>query len=904
MTAAPLSLDHRVSLMHSNLSPVVTEFLNTHFAKAQDTANAERLLLKLESDQNDLAKQREELQVWLAEKTVRAASKTEGVLQALSTVAEHIERAQDKAASATANMQPMVGELAALAAEVARVERVRLYVERLLELEHLVGNFEDTMAEAVAFMQPLGAVSPQASAASEASSKKLEVLAAAVSAFSSAVGAVAAIAHSKPHWKKLRLSADVRIDRAAAALRPLLLQSYRDSLHALGWPPGLGGKVSANALAGASGQKRRQFEDSFVALTALQGAERLRLTALKQQAGGAGGGGGGSMEPGVQSQEAGQAVLWSFQELVTPLAAKAEPHFARWVDTPEWVFALVVRVTKAHVTTIDAALQPLLERAGLAGASAREEWVRAMARLPAVHLRSKALPEYVRQVEGEPSYSGRGAAMWLHTVDQALAFDAQMRGLAVGAWAGSLRNDLGFSLEAVASSVEPALDVLAERGDWLQLWASIEVEESLHKVRAALDSDGAWGLAPAFAAGDALAAALAAGGNAVDLPVSGTEFRPPACAEAVLGITRLAFERCRTLTRGEHRLAFVQAVGGPLAATLVDALLKRAREVEALTALADVSAMVKVCGCANAAHYAAHTLQEWGEELFFVDLQDCRDRQPQEGDGWELLDDDGDDAVAGPAATEGMLAAGAAGGGRTFFDAEVAECKSFYRAWVAKVVAAVVRGFDARSTEYVRNKRRWQDLALSDLRALDFRAAEPASSVDAGGLHALQQPQQQPGGGDSSAGLELSPALVETVVTLGEQLTVLEGALDARLFLDLWRAVAGKLDEHLMSAVVGAVDFSNAGAQQFAADVRALFSVFGRFCERPSSFFKGLREALLLLQLEEGKALALLHSLSDTETWQASDGSDTRAGSRILEAHSIASLPPAVVERILRRRQL
>ena len=343
------------------------------------------------------------------------------------------------------------------------------------------------------------------------------------------------------------------------------------------------------------------------------------------------------------------------------------------------------------------------------------------------------------------------------------------------------------------------------------------------------------------------------------------EFRPCPAAELVLEVMWDGIGRCRTVEAPPHQLAFVRAAAAPLADDFCRELLTRARVVEASTALADTDSMTAVATLLSAAHFCEHRLREWGEDVFFLELRQWDDRV--RGDGG------GEEGAGTGSGTEGMV-----------FDDEVDQFLAFQRDWLAKIVGAIVRGFEARCADYLRNKRRWEE--MDRWQGESFSMERQVSSQFLAEVEAV----------------DVSPSLAEALSVLARQLSGLKATLDNGLFSQVWRKVVQSLDRFVMEGVVvGDAVFSNAGGRQLAADLRGLFFVFSICTTRPHNFFKTLRDAALLLLMDAHEAAALLNVMSVSAV--GSDTEEMQAGiAAIGRKHGIVRMPPREVVRVLRQR--
>ena len=91
---------------------------------------------------------------------------------------------------------------------------------------------------------------------------------------------LAIVAKSRLQWSCLVTTVDVRVDRAVAVLRPLVIADYHTLLTSLGWPPSLATNVGVNDQGGTPklsnplfemhGNVKEQYGESFLALSTLQ----------------------------------------------------------------------------------------------------------------------------------------------------------------------------------------------------------------------------------------------------------------------------------------------------------------------------------------------------------------------------------------------------------------------------------------------------------------------------------------------------------------------------------------------------------------------------------------------------------------------------------------------------------
>ncbi|CAM6101483.1 unnamed protein product [Calypogeia fissa] len=784
------------------------------------------------------------------------------------------------------NRRSMVEELEALASEVARVERMRLYAESVLKLEQLVGDLEASIA--------MISSSGRATAQIGSSAASLRITRA-VQRMQITESAMAEIARA--HWNSLVSAVDLRVDRVAAILRPAAIADHRGVLISIGWPPPLsatsgGGPKLANPLLQMGEVQELKYCQSFMALTTLQAVQQSRRErqlkeykiSMQEVASPSGSEFSTYHSDGARRKtRSSHASLWAVEELISPMSSKAETHFLRWTTKPELVFALAYRIAQEYADVIDDFLQPLIDKAKVAGYSAREEWIFSVVDMASNFLRAHVLPGLANDLRDEGGAGSVGAALWLHIVDQALAFDSRMKSLAMRTGSlfqeGSNEEDQSENLDNLSGPVTLSISAIADQPEWLALWAKLELADVLVKLRVDLQTDIAWTLRSKSPA----SAGLPGGDYQEAYGPSVTnigDFLPPSGADFVLSSMSAITDRCRTLLEPQQQYKFIEIGVMPIAGEYLEDLLRRCMEVEASTALAEEDSMVKVATCLNAARYCEHALQEWGEDIFFLELLEVK-YEDSEG-AFELL--------------EGSL-----------FHEEIEKLKYFRQDWIGRLVAAISRGFDARCREYLRNKKRWLETGkgVGDLDG-HFNVSEIG---DREKLSLRQFDLLDENYVNILKGFDVSASLVEALAVLQSQLRTLRVALDNAIFFELWRSLATELDQLLVNSVIlSGAKFSEHGGWQFAADIQALFLVFKPYCVRPSGFFKTTHDAVRLLTLPSQAATAILQTMTPSPG-QFRDVVELPqqkllASTESLKEYGVRKLPPPLAQRILNCRVL
>ncbi|KAE9445546.1 hypothetical protein C3L33_22557, partial [Rhododendron williamsianum] len=529
-------------------------------------------------------------------------------------------------------------ELPSLAKEVARVETVRMYAGREKMMKRKRG------AECWLLMF---AVSLQ------------DTRLLAIKALKLAEDVLASITKTRPQWARLISAVDHRVDRALAILRPQAIADHRGLLTSLGWPPTLSTlsfsdshatKQAAvqNPLFTMEGDLKHQYCENFIALCSLQELQRRRKSRQLE---------------GHNREVALHQPLWAIEELVNPMSIASQRHFSKWVDKPEFIFALVYKITRDYVDSMDELLQPLVDEAMLSGYSCREEWISAMVSSLSTYLAKEIFPICISQLDevNDTGIRSQGSISWLHLIDLMIAFDKRVQSLvAQTGILTSLQED--GNLQKISS-----LSVFCDRPDWLDLWAEIELNDIFDKLNPEMENERNWS-------------------TKIQGVLSGVEdYKSPAISSAFLRRLSSVVDRSRSLPTISLRSRFIQLTGVPIVRKFMDCLLLRCQEAEGLTALTDDDALIKVTKSINAAHYFESILKEWCEDVYFLEM----------GLNHQLESSSIEWSVEGD--------------GNGIFDEEIGKLQEFRREWVEMLSTVVFRGFDARCRDYIKNKKQWQE---------------------------------------------------------------------------------------------------------------------------------------------------------------------------------------------------
>ncbi|KAL8171453.1 hypothetical protein V2J09_023257 [Rumex salicifolius] len=544
-------------------------------------------------------------------------------------------------------------ELHSLAKEVRRVHTVRNYAEIALKLDQSVGDIEDAVTAVMNVQRKRSAKNSEESCLGAINSLKL------------VENILASVAETYPRWSRLVSAVDNRVDRALAILRPQTIADYRALLSSLGWPPPLSGLSSAdidtrktsdspNPLLNMHGEIKKKYFENFVALCNLQELQQRRKSRQLE---------------GHNRDIAMHQPLWAIEELLNPIFLVCQQHFTKWIDKPEFIFALVYKITRDYVEPLDDLLQPLIDEASLKGYSCREEWVAALVNSLATYLAEEIFTGYVSQMseENETDVQTQARIAWLHLVDLMIAFDKKVQSLIQHSGiVTSLQED--ENLQRIST-----LSVFCDRPDWLHLWTEIELGDILCKLKPEIDNERNWTNPH----------------GATHFP--GTEdYKSPVISSIFLQQISSVIERSRSLPTTATRYRYVHSIGAPIIQKLLECWLTKCLEAEGLTALVTDDALIKVTTSINSTHHLESVLREWSEDLSFLEI------------GLEQ-----DDQLGSPI-QESSPREGLEEPLSTMFDAEIGKVEEFRREWVDKIITIILRGFDALVRDYAKNRKQWQ----------------------------------------------------------------------------------------------------------------------------------------------------------------------------------------------------
>ncbi|KAF8779814.1 hypothetical protein HU200_002076 [Digitaria exilis] len=769
-----------------DFNPGVRRFLDARFSSAADLATAADVEAEIRGRCAELEALVSDLSVRILEAATAYSSCREAAGSALRGVGDELRALKASISSGAGEEvegeteQMQFEQLPALASEVARMEMVREYAEMALKLDSLVGDVEDAVSSSVTGkLKSVGNNSERTHHSAIGYLRNIEDL-------------LALVTTTRPQWTHLLSAVDHRVDRSLAILRPQAIVDHRALLSSLGWPPSLSGsKFSSidsgkqaeivNPLFSMTGDLKSKYSESFLSLCNLQELQKRRKA--RQLKG---------HNLGNQLRQP----LWVIEELVNPISAAAQRHFSKWDEKPEFVFALAYKMIRDFVDSMDEILQPLVDKAKLIGYSCREEWISGLVIALSTYLAKEIFPKQIELLQ-ESSSSDAGCTpyqarvSWLSLVDLMISFDKRTQDLMSGTGLLlTVKDDENWQRISV-------LSVFCDRADWLEVWAEIERQETVDKLKSAMESEKNW----------------SARIEGAMVEYESDDYKSPAITTAVQQSLSLLIDRARPIPSVTLRAEFIRLSASPIISEFLGYMLRRCQEAEGLTALADDSALLKVSQSINAARYFESTLTEWCEDVFFIEMENSS----------------------------------ANGEGDCIFQQEINHLKEFRVEWVDKITTVILRAFDSRSRDYLKNKRQWLE---------------------------------------KSEGPAVSRAFVECLDYMQGQLSKLEGGLNPRDFVTVWRSVASGVDQLLFAGILaGGTKISCGGVQKLEGDLSVLFAVFSAWCRRPEGFFPRMSEGLRLLKVDKQQLGDVVFT---DESW--------------LRQHGIRHLTAAETEKIIKNR--
>ncbi|XP_030681870.1 RAD50-interacting protein 1 isoform X1 [Nomascus leucogenys] len=276
------------------------------------------------------------------------------------------------------------------------------------------------------------------------------------------------------------------------------------------------------------------------------------------------------------------------------------------------------------------------------------------------------------------------------------------------------------------------------------------------------------------------------------------EMKVPDCAETFMTLLLVITDRYKNLPTASRKLQFLE-----LQKDLVDDF--RIRLTQVMKEETRASLGFRYCAILNAVNYISTVLADWADNVFFLQLQQAALEVFAENNTLSKLQ-------------LGQLASMES----SVFDDMINLLERLKHDMLTRQVDHVFREVTDAAKLY--KKERW-----------------------------LSLPSQS-----EQAVMSLSSSACPLLLTLRDHLLQLEQQLCFSLFKIFWQMLVEKLDVYIYQEIILANHFNEGGAAQLQFDMtRNLFPLFSHYCKRPENYFKHIKEACIVLNLNVGSALLL-----------------------------------------------
>lgn len=276
------------------------------------------------------------------------------------------------------------------------------------------------------------------------------------------------------------------------------------------------------------------------------------------------------------------------------------------------------------------------------------------------------------------------------------------------------------------------------------------------------------------------------------------EMKVPDCAETFMTLLLVITDRYKNLPTASRKLQFLE-----LQKDLVDDF--RIRLTQVMKEETRASLGFRYSAILNAVNYISTVLADWADNVFFLQLQQAALEVFAENNTLSKLE-------------LGQLASMES----SVFDNMINLLERLKHDMLTRQVDHVFR--EVKDAAKLYGKERW-----------------------------LSLPSQS-----EQAVMSLSSSACPLLLTLRDRLLQLEQQLCISLFKIFWQMLAEKLDIYIYQEIILANHFNEGGASQLQFDMtRNLFPLFSHYCKRPENYFKHVKEACIVLNLNIGSALLL-----------------------------------------------
>ncbi|XP_042191610.1 RAD50-interacting protein 1 [Callorhinchus milii] len=321
------------------------------------------------------------------------------------------------------------------------------------------------------------------------------------------------------------------------------------------------------------------------------------------------------------------------------------------------------------------------------------------------------------------------------------------------------------------------------------------------------------------------------------------EMKAPDCAETFMTLLLVITDRYKSLPTAARKLRFLE-----LQKELIDDFRIRLTQVMKEETRSPLGS--RYCAILNAVNYIAAMLGDWADKVFFLQLQQASLDVCAERDTITELQ------LGQLASLESSV-----------FDDMIDLLERLRHDMLARQVEYIFREVKDKAKPY--KKERW-----------------------------LFLPSQS-----DQAVMCLSNSACPMLLTLRDRLLQLEQQLCYSLFKSFWQTLSEKLDLFIYQDIILANHFNEGGSTQLQFDMtRNLFPLFAHYCKRPENYFKQIKEACIVLNLNMGSALLLREMLQTPSNSDTVSNSKLPSATAALNEIGVFKLAPRDVEILLNLR--
>nr|CAB3265588.1 RAD50-interacting protein 1-like [Phallusia mammillata] len=506
-----------------------------------------------------------------------------------------------------------------------------------------------------------------------------------------------------------------------------------------------------------------------------------------------------------------------FQLLLRPLVKRFGYHFTGKKETnsihkPEWYLSQVLKWIGNHVGFLENTIQPILDDHNFEHVDALLMFTQGLLKL----VNDKLSLDMMEVIEMDE--------LFIHTVDEVLLFHRELK--------------LAYTIPDTMLKRYSPMNILTQP-QCLIKWLNIEKTAAVERLDTLLSAEDAWH-------------------SKYEDSDDSDEMKTPSCAESFVSLLLTITDRYKSLSNNVAQLKFLD-----LQLLLLDDF--RIRLTQMLRSIGRNQFDEARFAILNAAYYITLVLQEWADNVFFLQLKYHKDQleTPLGEFAFSRLQNEENMQVQETSPERDQST------DETVFESTINLFERICSEGVKDFVQVVATEFGLKSHAYSYD---------------DWPTMPPAVEQEA---------------------MLVSRTACPMLELIQDRLFLFEESLCQTLFHRVWHEIAEYIDDHLFKEVVMKNRFNEGGAYQLQFDMnRNLFPLFRTYSTKPENYFKRMKESCLLLNLQRGSALLLMELLSEeTDKELASKNADNVSDPvRALSDMGIYLIRPKDAARVLKRR--